>query len=321
MVTLMLAKYIAKPPFSSNLSGNCIVISGFNTDVKFDDVVYHIQTEDKGLKSRLIVSLVYDRGTILASRRSSYEDIANETLDENVLAERLQKQHKLICAAVKAGRINDLKAMTDDIGKKPSSEKAEQVTEVQAAYEPIVNKPQPIGVVDLHTVVTYSSPASADELSPTPISMPDDGAISSLDLEILDDGPIFDAVCIVEEETVLDAEAVAVVSELSGTDRPTHNKLSLELLGETKFKGGDRSTVNIMVCRGTTRKVVTDAQIMIKVLGSSFRPLIFHAKTDQNGLAKVHLQLPHFQAGRAAVLIRAISSGEELELRRIVTPG
>lgn len=297
------------------------MISGFNTDVKFEDVVYHVQTEDKGLKSRLIVSLVYDRGTILASRRSSYEDIADETFDENVLAERLQKQHKLICAAVKAGRINDLKAMTDDVGKQSSKQKAEQITEVQASYEPAVNQTQPIGTVDLHTVVTYSSPASTNEMVPAPIAMPDDGAISSLDLEILDDGPIFDAVCIVEEETVLDAEAVAVVSELSGTDRPTHSKLSLELLGDTKFRGGDRHTVNIMVCRGSNRKVVSDAQIMIKVLGSSFRPLIFHAKTDKNGLAKVHLQMPHFQAGRAAILIRAISDGEELELRRIVTPG
>jgi hypothetical protein len=76
-----------------------------------------------------------------------------------------------------------------------------------------------------------------------------------------------------------------------------------------------------MICRGTDRKVVPDAQVMIKVLGSSFRPVIFHAKTDTNGLARVHLQLPHFQSGRAAVLIRAITGGEEVELRRVVTPG
>ena len=297
------------------------VISGFNTDVKFDDVVYHIQTEDKGLKSRLIVSLVYDRGTILASKRSSYEDMTNGTFDENAVAERLQKQHKLICAAVKAGRIKELKAMTDDIGKKSPQTTAEQVTEVQAAYEPIINQPQPVARVDLHTVVTFSSPVSADEPAPLPISMPDEGAISSLDLEIIDDGPIFDAVSVIEEDAILAPEAVEVVSELSGTERPTNTKLSLELLGETKFKGGDRTNVNIMVCRGTNRKVVSDAQIMIKVLGSSFRPLIFHAKTDNNGLAKVHLQLPHFSAGRAALLVRVISSGEELELRRIVTPG
>lgn len=316
----MLAKYAAIPLFFPHLSGNFTVISGFNTDVKFDDVVYHIQTEDKGLKSRLIISLVYDRGTILASKRSSYEDMANGTFDENVLAERLQKQHKLICAAVKAGRINDLKAMTDDYGKKAPT-KSEHVTEAQTAYESAVSKPQAIAVVDVHKVVTYNTSVSTEETVPKPISMPDEGPISSLNLEIIDDGPIFEGVSVIEEEAVLSAEAVNVVSELSGTERPVNNKLSLELLGDTKFKGGDRSTVNIMVCRGTNRKVVNDAQIMIKVLGSSFRPLIFHAKTDKNGLAKVHLQLPHFQAGRAALLVRVISSGEELELRRIVTPG
>jgi hypothetical protein len=211
--------------------------------------------------------------------------------------------------------------MTDDYGKNSSKTKAEPIAEVETPYETEFIKPQPIAVVDVHKVVTYNSTASSDETAPTPISMPDEGAISSLNLEIIDDGPIFDAVSIIEEEAVLSAEAVNVVSELSGTERPTNNKLSLELLGDTKFKGGDRRTVNIMVCRGTNRKVVSDAQIMIKVLGSSFRPLIFHAKTDKNGLAKVHLQLPHFEAGRAALLVRVISGGEELELRRIVTPG
>ena len=116
-------------------------------------------------------------------------------------------------------------------------------------------------------------------------------------------------------------EAVAVVSEFSGQERATNTKLGVELLGESKFKGGDRKTVNIMVCRGTERKVVSAAQIMIKVLGSSFRPVIFHARSDVNGLAKVHLQLPHFEAGRAALLIRAMSDGQEIELRRVVTPG
>lgn len=294
------------------------MISGFNTDVKFEDVVYHVQTEDKGLKSRLIVSLIYDRGTILASKRSSYEDLAGETVDENVLAERLQKQHKLICAAVKAGRINDLKAMSSADGKKSAKTQDAPVPEVQTAYDGITIKSQPVAVVDLQKVVTYKPP---DEPVPAPISMPDEGEVPALKAEIVNDGLIFEAVSVIEDVAVFPAEAVAVVSELSGKERPAHDKLSLELLGETKFKGGDRRTVNIMVCRGSERKVVNDAQIMIKVLGSSFRPMIFHAKTDNNGLAKVHLQLPHFQAGRAAVLVRAIGGGEEIELRRIVTPG
>ena len=60
---------------------------------------------------------------------------------------------------------------------------------------------------------------------------------------------------------------------------------------------------------------------MIKVLGSTFRPVILHAKTDSNGLANIHLQLPHFRAGRSALLVRAIADGEEMELRRVISPG
>src|SRR5438270_921454 len=118
--------------------------------------------------------------------------------------------------------------------------------------------------------------------------------------EDLQELPIIDAVEIVEDVEILPSEAVQVVSELSGKERTAHQKLTLELLGETRFRGGDRKTINLMLCRGSDRKVVAGAQIIVKVLGSAFRPVIFHARSDVNGLAKVHLQLPHFSAGRAA---------------------
>jgi hypothetical protein len=78
---------------------------------RFQGTIYHVQTEDKGVKTPLILSLVYDRGTILASKRSAYNDLLIGKFDENILAERLQKQHNLICAAVRTGRIEDLKRM------------------------------------------------------------------------------------------------------------------------------------------------------------------------------------------------------------------
>ena len=87
------------------------MITGYNTDVEFDGVVYHVQTEDKGLDTPVILSLVYSGGAILASKRSSYEDLVARGFDETVLAARLQRQHKLICAAVHAGRIDDLKQL------------------------------------------------------------------------------------------------------------------------------------------------------------------------------------------------------------------
>src|SRR5204862_3408191 len=87
------------------------MITGYNTDVEYEGVVYHVQTEDKGLQTPIILSLVYVGGAILASKRAPYDDLITSGFDKQVLAERLQRQHKLICAAVHAGRIEDLKRM------------------------------------------------------------------------------------------------------------------------------------------------------------------------------------------------------------------
>jgi len=71
-----------------------------------------VQTEDKGLESPLILSLVYVGGAILAAKRSRYEDlIESGGFSEEVLTKRLKRQHQLICAAINAGRIEDLKRM------------------------------------------------------------------------------------------------------------------------------------------------------------------------------------------------------------------
>ncbi|CAN5468256.1 hypothetical protein BH10ACI3_BH10ACI3_20430 [soil metagenome] len=303
------------------------MISGFNTDIEFDGTVYHVQTEDKGSPSREIMSLVYDRGTILASKRVSYKDLAVVNFDEKELTERVSRQHKLICAAVKAGRIGELKEMTAKsaaAGAKAKADKAAAAIETVVPPHPIpASIPQAFGETQ-----TQISPVPVGKVETTrviqvapPDFMVEAERVRSARPVVFDDEVVIDAVHIIEEDEILPAEAVEVVSELSGQERPANKKLCMELLGETRFRGGERKTVMIMICRGTERKVIPNAQIMIKVLGSSFRPVIFHAKSDANGLAKMHLQLPHFNAGRAALLVRAMTDGEEIELRRVVTPG
>src|SRR5690606_2574253 len=126
---------------------------------------------------------------------------------------------------------------------------------------------------------------------------------------------------VIEEEILLPDEAVEIVSEMVGKERASHNKLTIELLGDSRFRGGEHKTVMFMVTRGTQRKVISDAQDMVKIIGSSFRPMIFHARTDVNGIAKVNLQFPTFSEGRAALLVRASADGEEIELRRTVAHG
>ncbi|MGH9971160.1 MAG: hypothetical protein ACREBG_25665 [Pyrinomonadaceae bacterium] len=116
------------------------MITGFNTDVEHEGVVYHVQTEDKGLESPLILSLVYSGGAILASKRSRYEDLIASGFSDEALAERLKRQHRLICAAILAGRLEELKRMGGQTG--PLVLDPERAKLVTGATGPLPPSPQ-----------------------------------------------------------------------------------------------------------------------------------------------------------------------------------
>ena len=52
------------------------MLVGYNTNIPYKGRLYHIQTEDNGLKNPFIVTLLYYKGTILASKKFSYADLA-----------------------------------------------------------------------------------------------------------------------------------------------------------------------------------------------------------------------------------------------------
>ena len=83
------------------------MITGFNTDIKHGDKVYHIQTEDKGLANPYIESLVYVGGEILASKKTSYaEQIKGGGADEKWIGGLMEQQHRTMIAAIKRGRFD-----------------------------------------------------------------------------------------------------------------------------------------------------------------------------------------------------------------------
>jgi len=292
------------------------VITGFNTDIEYDGITYHVQTEDKGLATPIILSLVYNRGTILASKRSPYDDLIAAELDENVLAERLQRQHKLMCAAVRAGRLEDLKKMTEANRKasaKDESKKSEKDKKLDKGT-PEVKPKKSAGKL------AAAEPDAGDDVEiDAPIPMPAGGP--SLVHEFVTPVQFFANFDSANDEEILPVEVVEVMSDLAGESRPEHNNLNVEIIGESRFKGGDQKTVCIMVSRGSSHKVIQGVEILAKVVGSEFKPRISHAKTDQNGLANVKLKVPNFQSGRAELIVNVRSEAEEVELRRAVAHG
>lgn len=80
------------------------MVMGFNTDIKHDGVVYHIQTEPR--KDAGIDTTVYTRGAVIHKFKSSYQDLLNSPeFSEEKLKRRLEDQHRLIIARIRGGEI------------------------------------------------------------------------------------------------------------------------------------------------------------------------------------------------------------------------
>ncbi len=95
------------------------MITGFNTDIKHNEKVYHIQTEDKGLQNPYIESLVYVGGEILASKKTSYAEQVKSGVDEKWIGSLMEQQHRTMIAAIKRGRF-DGPADATKSGARPS---------------------------------------------------------------------------------------------------------------------------------------------------------------------------------------------------------
>lgn len=80
------------------------MITGFNTDIKHNEKVYHVQTEDKGVGNPYIESLVYVGGEILASKKTSYAEQLKSGVDDKWIGGLMEQQHRTMIAAIKRGR-------------------------------------------------------------------------------------------------------------------------------------------------------------------------------------------------------------------------
>jgi hypothetical protein len=94
-----------------------LVLTGYNTDIEHGGTTYHVQTEDKGRSNPIVESLVYARGEILYSRRTSYRDLVVEEVDADAIATLMERQHHTIVEAIKRGRLAQLSEEPDEIGE------------------------------------------------------------------------------------------------------------------------------------------------------------------------------------------------------------
>ncbi len=82
------------------------MLTGYNTDFKYQGKIYHVQTEDGGANSPFITSLLYHQGAILASRKTSYADIIKADCLDEVVRELMMEQHKQMIRDLMQGKLD-----------------------------------------------------------------------------------------------------------------------------------------------------------------------------------------------------------------------
>ena len=282
------------------------MITGFNTDIEHEGVIYHVQTEDKGLDTPIILSLVYAGGTILASKRSPYQDLIAEGFSDEALAERLKRQHRLICAAIHSGRLDDLKRM----GGRPKEAVVQEEIVPEAPETPEEVEASAPAPVEEPFEIEYW-PMTQEWTPPPPAPPPEEIVVAGEQQFEFVEEPRTEVVT--EEEQQPDEAVGEVVLE---------DGLVITLLDDDEFYSGQRCTLRVLISNRVSgdEKPLPNVVVSVKILGTTFRPLIYSLKTESDGVATLSTEIPQFTSGRAAVLVRAVTKDQAAELRRIIHP-
>src|ERR1700722_15728563 len=85
---------------------------GYNNNVRHKNRVFHIQTEDSGVKHpHIITHLFMDGGRILKSIRRSYAEHVGADKMQDTVKQMMKEQHKAMFIALRGGQFD---AMLED---------------------------------------------------------------------------------------------------------------------------------------------------------------------------------------------------------------
>jgi hypothetical protein len=113
------------------------MVPGYNHNIVYKGVAFHIQTEDSGTGKTLITTLLYRDGTIIASKKTDYSDIIKIEMLENVVEDLMQEQHKEMLRRLKAGEFDDRAFQSSD----PVTGTERESGESAAPIHPPANEP------------------------------------------------------------------------------------------------------------------------------------------------------------------------------------
>jgi len=166
------------------------LIFGFNTDVKYADTVYHVQSEARHNEA-VLQTLVFVKGRCIGKCVTSYaEKTQEQALSEELIHQLLKDQHKRFVDAVREGQIE---AALEPLGETPvhaslppplsSSDLQELAVVAEAVPEPAIAVEEiSVAPVMAAEIVPETVVPAMEPLVPAPVGAVDEEAKRSFEL-------------------------------------------------------------------------------------------------------------------------------------------
>ena len=268
------------------------MITGYNTDVRHQEVVFHVQTEDKGAANPFIESLVYVGGQVLASKRANYADLLAAGRDEKEIIALMDQQHRTMIAAIRQGRFD---AKLAALGR-PKTSPMPVIEQVAAGSGPL---PPPVGVAAGATPVTAASAATAAgaagaaNRAATPRGMP------------VQPPP---------GERTLDQVILEYL-----TNEADQEQLVLVLESEADLGLGRRASLALRTSSSKSGLPIAGAQVSVRMISTISEPRVLAVgRTDEQGGVPLRFEIPALDRGTAALIISAVSAIGRAELKHLL---
>jgi hypothetical protein len=267
------------------------MITGYNTDIRHGEVVFHVQTEDKGVSNPYIESLVYVGGQVLASKRASYADLLAEGREEKEIVALMDHQHRTMIAAIRHGKL-DAKlaslASSRQTGEHASFEAPAGSRQITGRM--VVQPPVAVGRLETGETAMRSS------ATPVPLARPAVAAKPAAPERTLDQ----------------------VILEYL-TSEADQEQLVLMLEEERDLTLGRRATLVLRASSSKSGQPVVGSQVSVRMISTVVEPRVLASgRTDEQGVLTLGFDIPQVGRGTSALIINAISDIGRAELKHLL---
>ncbi len=301
------------------------MITGYNTDIRHREVVFHVQTEDKGEQVASVESLVYLGGRVLARRQVTYRALLARGESRTAIARLMDRQHRLMISQIRGGRFDP--DVVEAGGAAPPPEAPERPDEVRLRLQPDSRQAEPTEAARVVEVPTPPTPPAA--LQPP-------AAEASQAAAVGEPGPIEDD----EPDALLDALAPPMPSarELGLPAPAPETVLSLDqvifdylatiavqeqlvlLMDESPALAcGSSSRLEFRTHTSRSGQPIPSVLINVRMISTLAPPrTLASGETDLEGLLRLTVAVPEAAKESAALIITAASPLGDAEIKQLL---